>query len=559
MAYFHGIKTSELPTKILPTLDIESGLIFAVGTAPCHLATNPAKANTPTLCYELSEYVEQFGYDGNFSDYTLDEVASSAFQLFKIAPVVFVNVLDVNKHFREVTQTVSGIIETPAKIKNAVILDSLKITSGEVREIALMPDTDYRAETNITEDGPVTTIDIIVGTELPSDELKIYYTQDEVQTSITKNVSELPFELPLGALNISVKAVVSTSNVLVKDEDYVAAYNSDNEVEITILDDEKILNDTVEIYFHEVDPSKVKPADIIGGYDAVTGQYKGLETVEDVFPKFRVTVGIIISPKFSQDVTVAAIMKAKCYDQNNVFNSIAVCDIPTAEVKNYTAAAEYKNKKNLIDPALVACYPKVSLGGVQYFLSTQLACLMNQVDAQRGDGIPYISPSNKRLQIDSACLEDGTEIFFGLDKVSYLNGQGIVTALNFSNGWTAYGNRTSVYPSSTDVKDNFISIRRTFLWLRNTLTLTYFSKIDDPLNKRLVESVVDSVNIFLNGLTAKGVLNGGRIKALSGENPTTDVMDGIIKFHLYINVPSPARVIEFMLEYDPSYLSSLFE
>ena len=61
-------------------------------------------------------------------------------------------------------------------------------------------------------------------------------------------------------------------------------------------------------------------------------------------------------------------MKAKCYDINSVFNAIALVDIPTDEVKNYTDAAQYKNLKNLVDTSVVACYPKVSLGGVQYHL-----------------------------------------------------------------------------------------------------------------------------------------------------------------------------------------------
>ena len=276
-------------------------------------------------------------------------------------------------------------------------------------------------------------------------------------------------------------------------------------------------------------------------------------------PKFRLTPGIIVAPKFSTDVTVAAVMKAKCTDINGVFNAVALCDIPTAEVKNYTEAAEYKNIKNIVDTNLIVCYPKVSIGGVQYHLSTQLASLMNKVDAQQGGGIPYFSPSNKNLQCDSSVLEDGTEIFLTLEQASYLNGQGIVTALNFSQGWVLFGNRTSLYPSSTDPKDSFISIRRTFYWLRNTLILTYFSKVDAPITRRLIESIQDSVQIFLNGLTAKGVLNGGQLTFVSAENPTTDLMDGIIKFHLFINVPSPARDLEFIVEYDASYLSGLFD
>ena len=209
MAYYHGIKTSEVPTKILPQLDLESGLIFAVGTAPVNLATKPAKANEPVLCYELSEYVEQFGYTGNFSDFTLDEVANSAFQLFSISPVVFVNVLDVEKHFKPVTLTVEGIINTPAKLQNAVIADSLEIKSvGDVEEIELIKDQDYTAETQITEDGSITTIDIKVDAEIPSEDLKISYTIDGLETVVSVNLEGLPVDLPAGANDTQMKIIL---------------------------------------------------------------------------------------------------------------------------------------------------------------------------------------------------------------------------------------------------------------------------------------------------------------------------------------------------------------
>lgn len=560
MAFYHGIKTNEIPTKILPSLDLESGLIFAVGTSAIHLATAPAEANKPVLCYELSEYVEQFGYTGNFEDFTLDEVANSAFQLYGISPVIFVNVLDPAKHYKPMTLTVEGIISTPAKLKNAVLLNTLEIKSeGDVQEVELIKDQDYTAETQITEEGTITTIDIKVEAQIPSEDLKISYTVDGVATTVEVNLEGLPLELPAGANDISVKAVVGQVNYLVLDEDYTAAYNSDNEVVITILDAEKIFNDKVEISFNEVDPSQVTAADIIGGYDAVTGKYKGLETIEQVYPQFRLTPGIILAPKFSQDVTVAAIMKAKCYDINTVFNAIACVDIPTDVVTNYTGAAEYKAKKNLIDPALIVCYPKISLGEVQYNLSTQLACLMNQVDAQEGEGIPYISPSNHRLQMDKSVLADGTELFLTLDQANYLNSQGIGTALNFANGWTAWGNRTGDFPSSTDVKDVFIAVKRMTLWLRNTITLSYWSRVDQPINQRFIESFLDSINIYFNGLKARGVILDGKIQFLSKENPTTDLLSGKVRFHILWTPPVPAEQIIFDIEYDPSGLQNLFE
>ena len=145
----------------------------------------------------------------------------------------------------------------------------------------------------------------------------------------------------------------------------------------------------------------------------------------------------------------------------------------------------------------------VKLGNEKYHLSTQIASLMNRTDSQHDD-VPYYSPSNKNLQADGACLVDGTEIFMNSAQAGYLNGQGIVTALNFIGGWKLWGNRTTAYPSNTDVKDSFITNRRMFNWVGNTLVTTFWSKIDEPTNKRLIETVVDSANIWLNGLSAKG-------------------------------------------------------
>ena len=97
-----------------------------------------------------------------------------------------------------------------------------------------------------------------------------------------------------------------------------------------------------------------------------------------------------------------------------------------------------------------------------------------------------------------------------------------------------------------------------FNWVGNTLVTTFWNKIDDPTNKRLIETIVDSANIWLNGLTARGALLGGRVEFREDENTTTDLMDGVIRFHVYLTPCAPARDIEFVQEYDPGYISALF-
>lgn len=98
-----------------------------------------------------------------------------------------------------------------------------------------------------------------------------------------------------------------------------------------------------------------------------------------------------------------------------------------------------------------------------------------------------------------------------------------------------------------------------FNWVGNTLITTFWSKIDDPANKRLIHSIVDSANIWLNGLTAKGALLGGRVEFREADNTVTDLMAGILYFHVFMTPPAAAREIEFVQEYDPDYISTLFE
>lgn len=51
MSYQHGVYTSEVPTSIVPAVNTTAGLPVIFGTAPVHLASDPAAANRPVLCY----------------------------------------------------------------------------------------------------------------------------------------------------------------------------------------------------------------------------------------------------------------------------------------------------------------------------------------------------------------------------------------------------------------------------------------------------------------------------------------------------------------------------
>lgn len=343
----------------------------------------------------------------------------------------------------------------------------------------------------------------------------------------------------------------------VEDEDYTATFNAKGQVIISVISTGQITGTDVTVEYSHLDPSKVTDEDIIGGYNATTGATTGLELLNAVFPLYRMVPGIVIAPKYSKSPTVAAILKAKAQSINGIFKATHYVDIDLEVADVYTKAVDYKNQNNLVDASGVVFWGEPKLGDAIYQFSSHAAALTAQVDGQNG-GVPYVSPSNKSLQMD-ALMVNGKEVALGQDQAAFLNGNGIVTALNFVGGWKLWGNRTSAYPDNTDVKDSFIPVKRMFSWLQNTFILSFWSNVDDPTNNRLIDQFLDSANIYLNGLTSEGALLGGRLEFRQDENPTTSLLDGKVTFHLFMGAPVPAREIEFLVEFDVSYLNTLFE
>lgn len=406
MTYKHGVFTTEQPTALLPPVRVTTGLPFVLGTAPGP-AMGDLPVNEPKLVYSYPEFVELFGWDDDFAKYTLCEFARVYFALYRVAPVVFVNVYD------------------PATHK-------------------------------------------------------------------TNDVS---------------------------------------------------------------DPGAVTGTDIIGGVDGGTGKKTGLELISEVFPRFRLVVGSVVAPGFSDDATVAVTMGTKAGLINGMFKAMALVDVPESVTK-YSDVPAYKETNNLTDEHVIACWPKLRYGDVTHWMSSHMAGLLSLTDSEHED-TPYKSPSNERFIVVGAA-NGNADVFLGPEEAAYLNGQGIVTTLNWIGGWRCWGNRTSCYPGVTDVKDAFIPIRRMFNWISNTLVLTAWQKVDAPVRKRMITTVVDTFNIWLNGLQSRELILGGRVAFLEEENPATDLMDGISRFHVWATPPSPGREIDFIVEYDPAYLNALF-
>ena len=88
MAYYHGVRTSEVETSLITPVQTENNLPFIVGTAPIHLG-NSKNVNEPVLCYQYKEFISEFGESTDYDKYTLNEAAYCEYALFNQSQAVF--------------------------------------------------------------------------------------------------------------------------------------------------------------------------------------------------------------------------------------------------------------------------------------------------------------------------------------------------------------------------------------------------------------------------------------------------------------------------------------
>jgi hypothetical protein len=495
MAYKHGAFVSEVPTSLISPVQCDSAIPVFVGTAPLHLSQTGLEDLDKKVNYPILAYLYEEAV--NKLGFIRDSRVWGKYTLPECVYSQFA--------LFAVAPAIFINVLDPRTHKAAVTRASYTITGGQA----------------------------ILGEDVILDSVVVTATDS------------------------------NDAPALVAGTDYSLGWNKDGLAVLNVLAGGALEEAAAAwVKFNIIDPSLVDEYDIIGGYNAATRSYEGLELVNTIFPKYRLVIGEIVVPKFSENPAVAAVMYAKAGAVSGAFKAMALVDIPsgTGGVKDYTDAPGWKNQKNLVYDKEIVFWPKVKLGEDIFHMSVQAAGLMGKVDSEHGN-VPVAAFSNHNLQMDSLVLADGKEVSMDLyNQANYLNGEGIATAVNWIGGWRAWGVQTAAYPANTDVKDSMIPVRRMFNWIGNSIILTYHQKVDVPMIKRNIESIVDSVNVWLNGLASREFLIGHpHVEFDPDDNPATDLLAGIARFHVYITPPPAMKELEFILEYDVSQIATLFE
>lgn len=334
--------------------------------------------------------------------------------------------------------------------------------------------------------------------------------------------------------------------------DYTVAFNDDGYLVITVL--KSPAGSTVAVSGNVIDASKVTESSIVGSYDSGTGVETGIELIRKVYPTFGLTPNLLLAPGWSHKPTVGLALAEKCTDINGMFKCECVVDIDASRAAKYTDVERIKQESGFASPHTICVWPKVKYAGKEMYYSAIYAAMACYTD-YNNDNVPNLSPSNRAIRISATVAEDGTEVNLDINQANELNAVGVVTALNL-NGFKAWGNNTAAYPDTTDPKDRWIACRRFFSWWGNSFITTYLTKVDDPANYRLIESIVDSENVRGNSLVSQGKCAGIKMVYSKEDNPIANVLDGKIVFKQYLAPYTPAEDILNVLEFDPSMIEA---
>ncbi len=138
----HGINVVEEDEVINAAVESTSGIPIVFGTAPIHLTEDlETVVNKPVLVRSFEEAAKRLGYSDDFEKYTLCQAMKMSLDNFKVAPMVFVNILDTKKHTKEFSEQNLKVSDKQAVLSvEGALISSLAVTAGQGE---LVEDRDY--------------------------------------------------------------------------------------------------------------------------------------------------------------------------------------------------------------------------------------------------------------------------------------------------------------------------------------------------------------------------------------------------------------------------------
>lgn len=352
------------------------------------------------------------------------------------------------------------------------------------------------------------------------------------------------------ALIHSALVILSTITIEGKelDTDFSAEYADDGLS--VILKDLKGGLDSVSVSFYETDPSGVTDAELIAGINA---------GVPRVYYDLSVVPTILCAPGWSQKPAVLAALIAMQNKINGHWYAWINADMDAAAVKTVDAAIAAKEAYENVTGAAALLWPMARKGGHIFHASTLETVTMQWVDYQNNN-VPYETPSNKQIDIDSLCLANGSAIRFDQTEANRLNANGIDTMTFWEGVWRMWGPHTMKYTEGTNVnaRDVFDCNVRMMRFVENTFQRRYGVEVDKPMTRGRKDSILNDFQAWLDSLIQDGALLLGAVSFQESNNPIGDLVEGNFVFSTEFTNPVPGKSISNIVRWTSAGLNSLF-
>jgi len=301
-------------------------------------------------------------------------------------------------------------------------------------------------------------------------------------------------------------------------------------------------------------------ANIIGGVNATTGEYEGVQAFLAAESKLGVTPRILIAPGFTSDrpedpgtpgTFLANPVVSELVGIAERLRAIIVADGPnTTDEAAVAWAGDFGSPRvYVVDPGVKKLDSEGNIIDVP--ASPAVAGLIAKSDNDRGF---WWSPSN---QIINGIIGTTRAVDFALGdanaRANLLNEQGIATIIR-QDGYRLWGNRTL----SSDPKWVFLSVRRTADIINDSLLRAHLWAVDRNITKTYIEDVTEGVNAYLRYLTNIGAILGGRCWANPDLNTPDQIAQGKVFFDFDFTPPFPAEHITFRSQMVNDYITEIF-
>lgn len=301
-------------------------------------------------------------------------------------------------------------------------------------------------------------------------------------------------------------------------------------------------------------------ANIVGGVNAMNGNYEGVHAFLGAESKLGVVPRILLAPGFSHQRPADTVNTGQFLANPVVSEMIGVAErlraVIIADGPNSTDAAAVAYAGDFGSPRVYVVDPWVQKNNSAGAIVTKPAspCVAGLIAKSDNDRGFWWSPSNQNI---NGIIGTARPVDFALGdanaRANLLNEQAIATIIR-QDGYRLWGNRTL----SSDPKWIFLSVRRTADMINDSLLRAHLWAVDRNITKTYMQDVMEGVNAYLRHLTAIGAILGGKCWADPELNTPDQIAQGKVYFDFDFTPPFPAEHITFRSQMVQDYLTEIF-